>query len=236
MVEKQGTSSKIWLFSLSANSATIARSKKILSDPEVQRAMRFVYPRDQSRFILARCGLRQILANYLDCDPRDVSFVYNAYGKPSLDPAVHSSALTFNLSHSRDRALLAVTDGADVGADIESIDNDVAALEIAQRYFCLNESTALENLPSDQLQLAFFQGWTRKEALLKALGLGLRFPLKDCEISLLPGAPEKIISVVGHPEAKDHWSIYSFFPDDNFVAAIVVLGPNDGWTIAHWKL
>ncbi len=208
--------------------------EKILSEAELQRARRFVYPEHQRSFILARYGLRQILADYLDCAPENVYFQYGEHGKPHVDPKRHATSLRFNLSHSGDIAVLAVTDTCEVGVDVEYVKKELKALDIARRYFSPKESAALESVSLTDQQLAFFQGWTRKEALLKALGVGLHFPLKDCEVSLLPKEPAKIISVVGHPEASHDWSIYSFSPKDDFIVAVVMTESNDNWEVQQW--
>ena len=88
----------------------------LLTDEERDRAQRFVGPLLQRRFVAARAQLRALLGHHLGRDPRSLVFLLNEFGKPRLadHPGVH-----FSLSHSQDRALLAVSDGPEIGADLE---------------------------------------------------------------------------------------------------------------------
>lgn len=195
-----------------------------LSQDEQLRAMRFVFPRDRIRFIIARARLRQILSRYLDCLPEDITFTYNAYGKPNLS-VIMPGDIQFNVSHSHSLALYIVTQGYQAGIDVELIENQSDREAIAARFFAPGEIAALQALPPAERPLAFLNGWTRKEALFKAMGMGLSFSLKDCELALDSSAFPKIYSICQDTQQAAQWALYSFTPEDSFIAAAVVQNP-----------
>ena len=117
--------------------------------------------------------LREILSRYLDLAPAALRFDHNAYGKPS----VAGAGLHFNVSHSGDWAMLAVSAEQEVGIDIERIDPSFVQEQIPERFFSPREVAQLRSLPPSEQTGAFFRCWTRKEAYIKARGLGLALAL-----------------------------------------------------------
>jgi 4'-phosphopantetheinyl transferase len=207
----------IWLAWLDADAQERTRLTSYLSADEVARAARFVFPRDRDHFIVARGRLRELLGKYLHCSPDAVQFKTDRYGKPSLlddrDP------LRFNLSHSHGLALYGFCMGHELGIDTEKIRPGFAGEGIAERYFSPAERTQLAELPKELRDTAFFLCWTRKEAYIKAHGDGLQIPLDSFDVSLKPGEPETLRSV-----DSDRWSMRSFAPAPEFVAAIITEG------------
>jgi 4'-phosphopantetheinyl transferase len=153
----------------------------MLSADERARAARFARDLDRDRFVAARTALRRVLGAYLDCAAERVAFRYGARGKPSLD--LDPAPLAFNLSHSHGLALIAIARAPAVGVDVEhhrAIDADA----LAASGFSPAERRALAAFaPRDRLA-AFFRGWTRKEATIKAHGDGLYLPLDRFTVSL----------------------------------------------------
>lgn len=141
----------------------------ILSEDEGERANRFRFPKDQRRFIVARGILRCLLAEYLEQDPRSIDIVYGLWGKPCL---AEEKALHFNLSHSNDYAMYAVTLNYEVGIDIEYIDKKLKIEDIALNIFSASELNYWNNFNSEDKVNSFFKFWVCKEAFLKALGKG----------------------------------------------------------------
>jgi 4'-phosphopantetheinyl transferase len=152
-----------------------------LSESEWERARRFVFRRDRERFIAAHAALRRILSMQTGSQAASLDFDQGDFGKPSL--AGHAD-LHFNLSHSQSEALIAVNDGSEVGVDIELLRSVPDAQELAATCFTPNEIRALLGMPSGARERAFLVGWTRKEACLKALGLGLSANLQALEVGL----------------------------------------------------
>ena len=132
--------------------------------------------------VLSGVALRSILAAYLDSDPLAARFVVAPGGKPRLDPAWTASPLSFNLSHSRGRALVAVSLGREVGVDVERLRRDLPIERLAARFFAPREIAALRSTPETVRPAAFFACWTRKEAYMKARGDGISRPLDDFEV------------------------------------------------------
>ncbi|WP_448564212.1 4'-phosphopantetheinyl transferase family protein [Trichothermofontia sp.] len=141
----------------------------LLDAQEQQRADRFIQDSDRQRFIISHGTLRQILGWYLAIAPRQLGFQVNAFGKPY----VAGAPIAFNLSHSGQGAAIAVTAGTPVGIDIEA-SRPIANLPALGRHvFSPAEQAAFREIPATDQLSAFFQLWTRKEALLKAVGRGL---------------------------------------------------------------
>jgi 4'-phosphopantetheinyl transferase len=207
----------IWLAWLDVEPEERTRLRSYLNKDEISRADRFVFPRDRDHFIVARGTLRELLGKYLHCAPDAVQFKTGRYGKLSLlddrDP------LRFNLSHSHGLALYGFCMGRELGIDTEKIQPQFASEGIAERYFSAAEQRELRELPDELRDTAFFVCWTRKEAYVKAHGDGLQIALDSFDVSLKPGEPERLRSV-----DSNRWSLRSFTPAPEFVAAIIAEG------------
>jgi 4'-phosphopantetheinyl transferase len=206
-----GAELHLWSGTLDADPA----HESILTPDELARAQRYRLPLVRQRFIAGRAILRTILAPYLDIEPGDIVFHYSQHGKPSLV----DSRLRFNVSHSDNLLLIAVSWHHDLGVDVEYIRPMPDAATIAADYFSRAEYEQFSRLPDDQKPQAFFNCWTRKEAYIKACGAGFAIPFSSFEVSFLPGEPAQMI----HPAAQDSrsWHMHAFSPDQGAVAAVV---------------
>lgn len=189
-----------------------------LSPEEQARAQRFKFANDRRRYIVAHVALRDILAGYLQMAAEDFQFVDGENGKPRLRAALASSGIEFNLSHSHEQALVAVTQQTVVGIDIEFVKNEFGFHEVAERFFTQREVSALRALPSSLQRQAFYKCWTSKEAFLKAKGTGLSGALDEVEISLTSGNRVIINAFVAG------WSLMELNPGDGYEGALVVKG------------
>ena len=205
----------IWLADLDAAEAG-DHALAVLSEDERARAARFVFDVHRRRFIACRAWLRQQLGERLTRAPHDLRFEYGPVGKPSL---AGGEALRFNLSHSDRYALLAMAEGAEVGVDIERLRplSDMDAL--AERVFSAAERAALASVPAGRQLEAFFAGWTRKEAYIKARGEGIGL-LGAIEVALSPGETPRLIRVDGRPDEPELWSMEALSPVEGFAAAV----------------
>jgi 4'-phosphopantetheinyl transferase len=223
----------VWRVSLDLPQTLIDSFFESLSDDERKRAGQYHFPKDRRRAIVSRGALREILGNYLGMPAPELRFVYGEFGKPALS-LESDNELRFNVSHSADLALVAVSRSRNVGIDIERVRPGVAAEQIAERYFSPRESDALRALPAEERTAAFFRYWTCKEAYAKALGRGLSLPLDRLGISL-PANEAAIVVDSGNPEWIAGWTLCELFPADGFTAALAAEGR--GWQLCcyDWR-
>lgn len=191
-----------------------------LSPDERERAERLRFAVHRRRFVRARAALRSILARYAGADPAALAFRYGEHGKPALA----GQGPGFNLSHSEDVALCAVAAVRILGVDVEWAARPVEHLTLAERFFAPGEVAALRAVPSEDVPAAFFACWTRKEAYVKATGLGLSLPLHGFEVSLAPVA-EPSLTVLGDPEETSRWSLRALDAGTGFAAALAAERP-----------
>jgi 4'-phosphopantetheinyl transferase len=173
------------------------------------------------QFIAARSGLRAILAGYLGLAPSEVAFEIGQLGKPAL-PDGGANRLFFNLSHSREVALVAVTRCCEIGVDVEQVREMTSADQLAQRFFHPNEVATFQKLPRDQRAEGFFNAWTRKEAFLKATGKGISYGIDRVEVTLIPGETARVLTVDGDQVSAAAWSVRTLVPAPGYVGAVAL--------------
>jgi len=203
-----------------------------LSADETDRAARFHFEADRNRYVAAHGVVRDILAHYLNCDPAELIFSVNQYGKPALE----DHKLEFNLSHSKDFALVAVTQGRNVGVDVERIRQGISSHVIAQQYFSKSEIAELQSLPIEQRVPAFFTCWTRKEAYIKAQGLGLSLPLESFDVSLSPNEPAILRATRPDEKEAARWTLLSLNVAQEYAGALAAEGKSLDFRLWDWNL
>lgn len=156
-------------------------SSEWLDPAERHRWEQFVTPTLQRRFLSAHAGLRSLLAGYLGTDPADVAFNQLPLGKPLLNRSDEPSGLHFNLAHSGALTLAAVS-REEVGIDIERVRPVALLTQLAQRHMTPREQEALASLAGDERLAMFYRLWTRKEACVKLVGIGLQGALDGAEV------------------------------------------------------
>jgi 4'-phosphopantetheinyl transferase len=196
--------------------------KQLLSIDELDRAGRFHFERDRYRFSVARGALRAILGRYLNIGPRAIAFDYGPQGKPSL--AMATPGLRFNVSHSKDLALIAISYGRELGVDVEFVRYLAQGARMSERFFSPREVETLRSLPEHLQERAFFACWTRKEAYIKARGGGLSIPLSAVEVSVDPREPSALLGVQDDPGGPLSWGMKELLPADGYIAALVAQG------------
>ncbi len=192
--------------------------KSLLSKDELERAKRYHFERDRIRFTVARGLLRCILSAYLHMEAHKISFQYGPYGKPYVD----NMTVQFNVSHSEDRILIGVGYHHPLGVDIEHISRSVDIADIAKRFFTAREAQHIQYLKGEAQQQAFFNVWTRKEALLKAVGAGLNVSLKACEVSVGDEAFSAILDADIPSFHKKDWIVCRELLSHHYLAAAVI--------------
>ena len=167
---------------LDAAASALPRWHEVLDSDERARAARFRFERDRIRHTACHGILRLLLSRYVDRAPAALRFTTTGHGKPALsDGAPH-----FNISHSHHLALYAISRDLAVGCDIEFHDERFLGESIPEHFFSPAELQEFRTLSRADRCAAFFAGWTRKEAYVKARGLGLSLPLDSFDVSLAP--------------------------------------------------
>ena len=157
----------------------------IFSADERGRAGRFLFDDDRRRFLAAHHALRQVLARTLGREPGTLAFETDARGKPRL---LQARGLEFNLSHSAHECLIGISGSRPIGVDVEVLQPVVDAEALARRHFTPSELEQWEREPAAGRERVFLQGWTRKEACLKALGVGLSAQPRRIQVGCDSGA------------------------------------------------
>ena len=225
----------LWWASTSVPEGACNVLSEVLSPAEHERAARFVFARDRRRFVVTRAMLRSILARYLGRLPQEICFQYERHGKPRLRAADSGAGLEFNLAHSHELVLYAVSRGRHVGVDVEHL-QPVADLEqIAAVAFSHSEQATLSALACEQQVIGFFNCWTRKEAYVKARGDGLLMPLDAFDVSLAPGEPAMLLANRLDPYEVVRWSLYTVSPADGYVGALAVQGQGARIYLRQWN-
>ncbi len=191
----------------------------LLDADEAARAQRFHFEHDRRHFAAARGILRALLGRYLGAPAGGICFGYGARGKPFI--AFPATPVRFNLSHSHGRAMFVFARATEVGVDLEAgarLKDDWPG--IARRVFSAREQAELAAIPAKQRRAAFLNGWTRKEAYLKATGLGIVDGLQSIEVTL--GSRQPCALLAG--PAGVGWRLHDLRTDEGFAAALVVEG------------
>jgi len=208
----------VWRAGLDWAPGALSAAADSLCPDERERAARLRLPAHRDAFVAARAFLRAVLARCLGADPAALRFGTTAHGKPYLVET--SVPLHFNLAHSGSVALLAVAVDAAVGIDVERVRTDLDLDGIARRFFRPEESAALEALPAARRTDAFFAVWTRKEALLKALGKGIAGGVDRYGVTVDPAAPARVIAAAGGPGEAARWWVVDLAAGSGYRAAL----------------
>lgn len=226
---------QVWMVRISDALGEQRRLAALLSPDELQRADRFRFPVDRTRFVTTRGSLRLVLGAYARQDPKSLVFDYvcvcgsphcaMSRRKPALRSVVPGRDIRFNVSHSDDVALIAVSESTEVGVDIERIRPEVDWRALASEALGPADAAAVLALSGRRGLLAFYRCWAHKEAFLKALGRGLTTPR--------PQQPQDLAHAALHPQADHVWNygerVFSARPldgtPDDCVAALVVEAP-----------
>ena len=201
----------------------VSAAARLLSSDERDRATRFARDRDRRRFMIARARLRRLLGERLAVAPEAVEFLFGARGKPRLHPRFGGAAdVRFNVSHYEDVLVFAFAAGREVGVDVEGVRAIADADAVAALVFSPREREAYLALDPDQKARGFFNGWTRKEAFVKALGDGLQYSLHRFDVTLAPEEPARLLRVDETSGQACGWTMHSFTPGPGLVGAVVV--------------
>jgi 4'-phosphopantetheinyl transferase len=214
----------VWWASVDLPKPVLTGLMRWLAPDEQLRAARYRYPVDCNHFVAARGLLRKLLGSYLGEPPEELRFSYGAFGKPALLHYAGEPFLTFNVSHAGSLAFFAISRARAVGIDVERIPTENACTEAAAQLFTPEEYRVWHTLPQDRRSEAFGACWTRKEAYLKARGVGFSVPPGNCEVSFLPDEPARLVWVWDDVELSCPWSLLPLNVSPGYAAALAAAG------------
>jgi 4'-phosphopantetheinyl transferase len=228
-IELEADQVHIWQIDLVASEAELAFCRALLSREELGNVARFRFTADANACAVVRASLRIILSWYFGCDPRELEFTSDAWGKPELLaqpalPRLHRHGMPegrcrnirFNYSHSGNAAVFAISRGREVGIDIEKLDECFDLAAVASIFLAPSEREALMSLPPKCRAPMFFSCWTRKEAYAKAIGQGVRLDFSTVD---LPFASTAIVR-----RDNKEWTVLTLVPPPGYSAAVAVEG------------
>jgi 4'-phosphopantetheinyl transferase len=231
--ELSTSSLHVWEFPLTITQSPVEYYASVLSGDERVRAARFHFERDARRFTVARATVRSILGGYAGVSNGDLRFDYSQPGKPSI--AGSTTGIRFNVSHSGDLGMLAVTLGREVGVDVETAHPTVEIDKLAERYFSEQERATLRELPLEQRERAFLRCWTCKEAFLKAQGLGLGRSLDSFDVEVSPERPARLVATRPDFAEAGRWSLHEVPTQNGFASAVAWEGPIEDIEVLHCR-
>jgi 4'-phosphopantetheinyl transferase len=221
----------LWRANLNLSPLQVEVGRGLLSTDERERADRMVTQTLQNRRAAAQSILRDVLARYLAISPSRIVFSLGERGKPS----VQGSDLEFNMSHTEDLALIALTRTHPIGVDIEFIKTSKYHESIVEKNYSPQEFAQYQSLPEGEKLEAFFRGWTRKEAYIKAIGLGLYYPLEKFTVDLASKEDRAMLSIEGSTERASTWFLPSFWADEKIIGAVAIEAEIKNWLFYDWK-
>lgn len=208
----------VWRANLDAGAGE--RHGETLDAGERERAERFVKERDRLRFEAGRAFVRHVLGSYLDADPAVLRFETGEHGKPRLSSPAADLPLRFNFTRSGTCGLLAVTAAGPVGIDVERVRDVADARRLARRYFAPAEVEAIERREASERGRAFLRCWTRKEAVVKALGGGLTVPLDGFSVAGCRRREKGRVRWRDDQGGSGDWYVQSMVPRPGWIGAV----------------
>ena len=225
----------IWRANLQSDAISLVRSQLVLNDAELDKANRQYFDRDRIRSIMARGYLRHILSKYLALQATEIQFNYTDKGKPFIDPSQNPTGLTFNISHSSNILVCAVSKNRRIGIDVEQIRELRTLNGMIRIVLSTTEQASFALLPKQDQLFAFFNSWTGKEAYLKAIGMGIAFGLQAVEVVFDPSRAVELLQVNGDRAQVAKWTIKRISPHSGYIAATVVEGRDLAFSHYHFE-
>ena len=213
----------IFLFKI--NLFDVTQLVSFLSKDEQSRAEKLKIENKRNQFVITRGLLRVLLSSCLQKQSEEIVFSYAQHGKPYISDKVNNKPVEFNISHSGDYALIALTLENQIGVDIEEMNQNIDCVSLSSRFFSEQEKCSLSKLSeADQLD-AFFRIWTRKESFIKAVGKGVAFGLDNFSVPI-EKAIDSMMKIKTNEAMKEEWNCYDLIELDNYKTALTVSRKN----------
>lgn len=217
----------VWRLRLDAK-APLGADLAVLDEAELRRAADMLFPQERRQFVMGRAFVRRVLAHHTGLEPGAIPISTGRNGKPALADA--AEGIDFNLSHSRSGYLLGVIQGLELGVDLEERHHVIDRNELARAYFTRQEFGALQACRNGLRDDLFLRIWTRKEAVLKAVGAGLSEAPNRFEVD----ADLRVQTIRYGSACKGEQASYCIvdLSDDSGIAAVAVRG-HDGLLVVQ---
>lgn len=199
----------------------LQRFRLLMNEEELIKQQRYRFEKDRHDALVTRAFVRDLLSQYAGVKPEEWRFSRGEKDKPEIVDA--PLPLRFNISHTREMIICAVTLEHDIGCDVEYLERNNDILNIADRYFSSLEVMELFSLPEPLQRSRFFDYWTLKESYIKAWGLGLAIPLRDFSFHIGQGVgqgenrvinPDIRLSFAPHRiDYPELWHSWLFYPN-----------------------
>jgi 4'-phosphopantetheinyl transferase len=212
-----------WVVDLARPPVPVEELFARLVPDEQTRAVRYRLPRAREQFVVGRGLLRGFLGACLGVPPCSVPLTYLPSRKPVL--ALSGQPLYFNITHT-DGILILVAGLRRVGVDVERLRPMPDAEGLVERFFSAAEAVAFRALPERDRLVAFFRGWTCKEAVLKAAGATIEY-LADFDVELHPQQPPRVTAIRTPQLAGPGWALTEWVADGNAAIALAVEGAGE---------
>lgn len=206
----------LWSLGLNVSDGEARALHALLGADEHARAGRLADPLLRRRFVAGRGQLRSLLAGYVGQPAHSLVFTYNAHGRPSLD----DGRIRFNLTHAAGRAVCAVACDIDVGVDLERVRVLPELDALVRQVMSPLERMLFDELPVSERMVAFHRCWTRKEACLKAQGVGIVRDLRQLSVSLVAEQAPRLLQLDGATAEADAWQLRAWEQDGMWVGAV----------------
>lgn len=225
---QQGRGLEVWHVNLERHRQT-AGLMDLLDERERAQAARFRFPHLADAYVVAHAALRSILARWTAQRPQELAFEYNDFGKPRI---AAGDAPVFSLSHTQGAALCAVAPSGEIGVDIER-QRPLAHEDLVARFFSPAEIRQFGALAPASREAGFFAGWTRKEAYIKAKGLGLSIPLNSFSVDLAPAPEPALYASDWNAQDTARFRLWDLAAGAGYSAALAYSGPCGGPPMRH---
>ena len=212
----------IWNYSLEPDKNLAELYFNNLSEDEKDRVKKIIIKEVKYRSILSKVITKKILSKYLDRKITQINYCYNKFGKPKLSSEINHLDLNFNISHSGNLGVIAISKNKQIGIDIEQIVELNDLNDLIDLIFTENEIRQIGLLDQIDKTKMFYKIWTAKEAFVKAIGYGLSFPVKNIEFEINRIRGISIKFVKEFPDSLNDWQIYNFSPEESYTSTIAV--------------
>jgi len=214
----------IWVVDLDVWNLSCFEAVQEISESEAKKAGRFHFKIHQDRYVKGRFMLRSVLGMYLDSDFYDQEFHANFYGKPALQKHPEDHSIRFNISNSENICVCAFSQNSEIGIDIEKIHDLPDMDQIIAASFSDEEIRKIHSLSEPDLTRTFFQYWARKEALIKAMGMGLSHPMNNVNVVTRDENPSQLMIKTERSDISEEWTLLDMDICTGFAAALALQG------------